>query len=66
MEVKFKINVKTVKQGFALLGIDIPSDEEIESKLSKCVLDLSDSDDADIKAAELGFVLMAIGQAFSD
>ena len=64
MEIKFKVDIKTVRRGFAMMGLDIPTDEEIENKLSSVIVDLSNSGDTDIEQAEMGFTLMAIGKAF--
>lgn len=64
MEIKFKVSLKTIKRAFAFAELDIPSDEELESKLAETVIDLSGSDDADMKQAELGFCLIAIGKTF--
>lgn len=65
MEIKFKVDIKKVKQAFAMMGIDIPSDTEIKRKLSDVVVDM-DLPDEEMQQAQLGFVLMAIGQAFTD
>lgn len=64
MTIKFNVDIKTVRKAFAIIDEDIPSDEIIESKLSEAVIDLSNSKDEDIKRAELGFVIAAIGQTF--
>jgi len=62
MTVKFEVNLKTVKRAFALLNTDIPSDEEIERKLSDITVDLSGEQDEEFKQAELGFVMMAMSK----
>jgi hypothetical protein len=64
MVIKFNVDIKTIRKAFALMELDVPSDAEIESKMSNAVVDLSDSDDTDIKQAELAFTLMAIGKTF--
>lgn len=64
MEIKFKVDIKTVRKAFALMEMDIPHDDEIEKKLSSVVVDLSNSGDTDMEQAEMGFTLMAIGKAF--
>ena len=68
MEIRFSVDIKSVRKAFALMEIDIPSDEEIESKLSNKVVNLEESYEEEevIKQAKLGFILIAIGQAFSD
>lgn len=62
MLVKFNINPKTIKKAMAILELDIPSDEEIEKRFAHIIVDISDSDDEDVKQAELGFTFMAIGK----
>jgi len=62
MEIKFKIDIKTVRKAFAILEMDIPSDEEIEGKLSNKVFDLSG--DPDMKDQELGVALIAMAKGF--
>lgn len=64
MEIKFNIDIKTVRKAFALMEMDIPHDDEIEKKLSSVVVDLSNSGDTDMEQAEMGITLMAIGKAF--
>lgn len=66
MEIKYNLDIKTVKRAMALLDMDIPSDEEIETKMKDLVVDLTKGADEDSKNAELGFALIAIGQAFDD
>lgn len=66
MLVKFNINPKTIKKAMAILELDIPFDEEIEKKFSDIIVDISDSDDEDVKQAELGFTFIAIGKAFEE
>ena len=41
MEIKFNVDIKTVKKAYALLGEDIPSDEEIENKMKDIVVDFT-------------------------
>lgn len=62
MLVKFNINPKTIKKAMAILELDIPSDKKIEKRFSDIIVDISDSDDEDVKQAELGFAFMAIGK----
>jgi hypothetical protein len=66
MEVKFNIDIKTVRKSFAIIGLDIPSDEEILTKMQSGVVDLTKEQDEDSKQAELAFALMAIGQLFQE
>lgn len=66
MKISFNVDIKTIRKAFALVEMDIPSDEEIERKLSNTFIDLSGSDDADMQQAEMGFTLIAISKAFED
>lgn len=66
MIVKFNINPKTIKKAMAILELDIPSDEEMDKKFSDITVDISGSDDEDVKQAELGFAFMAIGEAIKE
>ena len=69
MEIRFSVDIKSVRKAFALMEMDIPSDEEIQNKLENKVVNLEASyeeADEDFKQAKLGFILIAIGQAFSD
>ena len=65
IEIKFKVDIKTIRKAFALIGENIPSDDELNEKLSKVVVDLSNEKDEDSKNAELGFALCAISKAFA-
>lgn len=66
MEIKFNVDLKTIKKCFALLDVDIPSDEEIKSKFENLTVDLAQETDGDIKQAELGFVALAIRKAYEE
>lgn len=62
MQIQLKVDIKTIKRAYAILDMDIPSEEEINDKFSKIVVDLSGESDPNIKQAELGFVCMAIAE----
>ena len=64
MIIKFDVDLKTVKKVFALMDMDVPSDEEIQAKLSGVEVNLSKYNDQDVKQAELGIILMAISIAY--
>lgn len=66
MEVKFNINIKTIKKAMALMGLDIPSNEEIEKSFSGVVVDISNPEDPDMERAELGFTIMAVGKVLEN
>lgn len=68
MEIRFNVDIKKVRQAFALAEMDVPTDEEIADKFANNVVDLSEyaKGDADVKQAELGVTLMAISQIFTE
>ncbi len=66
MIIKFEVDIKTLRKCFAIADMEIPTDQEIEAKMSDFVMNLSKYNDADMKQAELGFALVAIGHAFAD
>ena len=66
MEIKFKVDIKTIKKALALMGLDIPSDEELENKFKDAVVDLTQSEEPEVKEAEIGFVLMAIFTVYNN
>lgn len=66
MTVKFNIDLKSVKQCFALMSMDIPTDEEIKEKMEDKVIDLSNNTNEDMREAKIGFTLIAIGELYKD
>lgn len=61
VEIKICVNLKTIKRAYALLDLDIPSDEEIENKMSNLVIDLSGEA---MQEAELGMAVLALNETF--
>lgn len=66
MEIKFNISKKTIKRAMAMLELDIPSDKEIKKRFSDIVVDISNSNDKDVKQAELGLAIMAISKTLEE
>lgn len=64
MEVRFKLDIKTVRKALAMLDVDIPSDEEIISRMDGKLIDITKFTDEENKQAELGFAIIAISQTF--
>lgn len=62
IQFKFQVDIKTVRKCFAYLEQDIPSDEEIKSGFDNITVNLSEDTDKDMKQAELGLTMMAVGQ----
>jgi len=68
MEIRFNVDIKKIRQAFALVEMDVPSDEEIKEKFDNNVVDFSEyaKGDADVRQAEIGFALMAISTVFGE
>jgi hypothetical protein len=67
MEIRFNVDMKVIRKAFALLEVEIPSDEEVQQKFANAVVDLTKMDsDEDIRQAELGFVVLAIGAVYDE
>ena len=64
MEIKFKADIKTIRKAFALVDLDIPSDEVIEATFRNGVIDISEDQAPDMQQAYLGFIMLAIGMLF--
>jgi len=66
IEIKLRVSLKAIRKCFALIEEDIPKDEDVREMLSSIVVDLSNSDDEDLKQAEIAFTAMAIAKAYSN